>query len=257
MHKFTLTLFGGFHLADASGKPLTPATRKAKALLAWLALNPAREHLREKLASILWPDSDEAQARHSLRQTLVELHKIMPETAGVLHTTREAVLLDDQALGIDALDFNAAVQRGDEDSLDHAIRLYQGELLEGCNPRSDMFEDWLANYRNDYNVRATTTMRQRLAALLQQQDYPASILTASRLLAIDPLQEPAYRALMQANVGLGDTAAALNWYKRCQRLLQHELGVAPSAATQALHRKLSSNRTTHGCPLPLRHQRVG
>lgn len=240
MNIFKLTLFGGFHLADAQGQPITPSSRKAKALLAWLALTPDRQHPREKVAALFWPDSDEAQARHSLRQTLVELHRVMPEDTGAVCATRDWLLLDSQLLDIDTQAFNAALAQGDEEALDHAIELYQGELLEGCNPRSDMFNDWLENYRNDYSLKAATTLRQRLAVLLEQQDYERSLHCASRLVTIDPLQEAAYRGLMQAHAGLGDTASALRWYARCRDLLQQELGVTPSAETETLHKQLVS-----------------
>lgn len=240
MNIYKLTLFGGFHLADAQGQPLLPSSRKAKALLAWLALTPDRQHPREKIAALLWPDSDEAQARHSLRQALVELHRCLPEDNGALCSTRDWLRLDSQLVMIDAQGFNTALTQGSDAALDRAIELYQGELLEGCNPRSDMFSDWLETYRNDYSLRASTTLRQRLAKLLEQQDYERSLHYAARLVAMDPLQEQAYRALMQAHAGLGDTAAALRWYRRCRDLLQQELGVTPSAETEALHERLAA-----------------
>lgn len=238
MEIFKLTLFGGFHLADKQGQPLTPSSRKAKALLAWLALSPDRQHPREKIAALFWPDSDEAQARHSLRQTLVELHRILPEDSSTLSATRDWLLLDSQRVAIDVQAFNTALAQGDDAALDQAIELYQGELLEGCNPRSDLFSDWLENYRTDYSLRAATILRQRLASLLEQGDYVRSLHYATRLAGLDALQEVAYRGLMQAHAGLGDTAAALRWYARCRDRLQQELGIAPSPETVTLYEQL-------------------
>lgn len=244
MEKFQLTLFGGFQLADATGKMLTPATRKARALLAWLALTSDREHPREKIAALFWPDSDESQARHSLRQTLVELHRLIPEDYAALRATRDWISLDSQLINIDAQVFNTALAQGDEHSLDKALELYQGELLEGCNPRSDMFSAWLETYRNDYSLRAVATLRQRLNMLLEQQDYPRSLHYATQLIALDPLQESAYRALMQAHHGLGDPAAAHRWYQHCRNVLQQELGVAPSPETEALFEKIAASQAS-------------
>ena len=89
VEKCKLMLFGGFRLININGETLTPNSRKAKALLGWLAVNPDRQHPREKLAAVLWPDSDEIQGRHSLRQALAELRKVLPDDGEPLHTTKD------------------------------------------------------------------------------------------------------------------------------------------------------------------------
>jgi len=123
MPPFKLTLFAGFHFADSKDRPLSLSSRKAKALLAWLALHPDHQHQREKLAGILWPDSNEIQARHSLRQALADLKKALPENSELLQTTKEWISLDSQKIEIDTLDFDQALAKGDEESLKHAIDL--------------------------------------------------------------------------------------------------------------------------------------
>jgi DNA-binding SARP family transcriptional activator len=244
-------LFGGFRLININGEALVPNSRKAKALLAWLAVNPDRQHPREKLASVLWPDSDEIQGRHSLRQALGELRKVLPDDAGPLHTTKDWILLDSGQLDVDVLDFDKALANSDDASLDRAIELYTGEFVEGCNPHSDSFDEWLSTYRNDYSVRASAAIEQRLANLLEQRDYERVAYFAVRLLGIDPLQEQAYRALLRAHAGLGNHAAALRWYRRCQNLLQRELGVTPDPATQALYTELLSGWATDTAVQPV------
>lgn len=215
-----------------------PSARKAKALLAWLAVNPDQQHPREKLAAVLWPDSDEVQGRHSLRQALGELRKVIPEDAGPLHATKEWIALDSTQIDVDVHAFNACLNRGDEEALEQAIELYKGEFLEGCNPHSDSFDEWLSTYRADFNVRVSAAIEQRLHQLQKQTDHERVCYFAIRLLNIDPLQEQAYRALMQAHASQGHQAAALRWYRRCQSVLQRELGIEPDAATQALFREL-------------------
>ena len=51
------------------GAPVTFDTRKATALLALLAVT-GREHSREQLAELLWPEAESAKGRASLRRTL-------------------------------------------------------------------------------------------------------------------------------------------------------------------------------------------
>src|SRR5262249_44733201 len=77
MARLNLTLLGGFRARLDAGSPLTLPTRKAKALLAYLALSPGSPQPRDKLASLLWGSTLETTARTSLRQTLYALRKCL------------------------------------------------------------------------------------------------------------------------------------------------------------------------------------
>ena len=242
MSHLKLTLFSGFHLTDCDGNTLSGNSRKSKALLAWLALNPDHEHPREKLAAILWPDSDETQARHSLRQALADLRKILPANSTLLHTTKDWILLDSKQIEVDALRFNQDLKENSKQSIDHAIRLYKGELLEGCNPRSDTFEDWLFDYRSNYSERAATIIDKRLSHLLADNNYEQASSLALQLLSIDPLRESAYRALMLSHFELNNHTIALKWYQRCKKILQKELDVSPAPETEALYKQITNNQ---------------
>ena len=70
-----LTLFGGFSLVGTDGAEIPLKSKKAKALLAYLALSPGNTRSREEIMALLWSDRGEAQARASLRQVLVGIRK--------------------------------------------------------------------------------------------------------------------------------------------------------------------------------------
>ena len=70
MAKVNLAVLGGFRLQMDTGEPVPLSTKKAAALLAYLALHPGQAQARPKLAALLWGDRSEAQARDSLRQAL-------------------------------------------------------------------------------------------------------------------------------------------------------------------------------------------
>src|SRR5262249_60363787 len=75
MAQLILKLLGGFRAYLDSADPLSFPTRKAQALLAYLAMPPGSAHSRDKLATLLWGSTVETTARTSLRQTLYALRK--------------------------------------------------------------------------------------------------------------------------------------------------------------------------------------
>ena len=54
MAELRLALLGGFELQNASGESVSLRSRKVRALLAYLAMNPSQPHARERLADLFW-----------------------------------------------------------------------------------------------------------------------------------------------------------------------------------------------------------
>ncbi|MDQ1300429.1 MAG: hypothetical protein QG637_346 [Chloroflexota bacterium] len=71
MPQLTIHLLGAPAIAR-DGAPIAVDTRKATALLAYLAVT-GRGHARETLAALLWPEYDDKHARAALRRTLSTL----------------------------------------------------------------------------------------------------------------------------------------------------------------------------------------
>ena len=119
-----VTLLGGFETRLATGQPVTLSTRKAQALLAYLATRPGQPHARDKLTALLWADRGDTQARHSLRHTLVELRKVLPAPASLI-AERRAIVLDTAAIEVDVTRFEACASAGSTAGLAEASDLYQ------------------------------------------------------------------------------------------------------------------------------------
>src|SRR6185295_7781076 len=94
MPQLTLSLLGGFEARIGSAPPLPVTTRKAQALLAYLALTPGQSHPRDKLASLLWADTAPGTARNALRQALFALRRALGVIeAEILQGTGDAITL--------------------------------------------------------------------------------------------------------------------------------------------------------------------
>src|SRR5712691_9059323 len=70
--RLSITLIGRLSLR-LDGRPLELRTRKAAAVLGYLALSETKRESRERLVGLLWSRSDEEKARASLRQVVREL----------------------------------------------------------------------------------------------------------------------------------------------------------------------------------------
>jgi DNA-binding SARP family transcriptional activator len=235
-------LFGGFQATVDTGPSLELRARKAHALLAYLALPPGRPHDRDALASLLWGDEPQAQARHRLRQALFVLRQRLGPLERVLRTDGDAIAVDPAAVDVDAVRFERLVDAGTPDALREAADLYRGDLLEGLTVQAPAFEEWLLGERERLRELAV----QALASLLAQQraarDLEGAIQSAVHLLALDPLQETVHRVLMRLYAEVGRRGAALRQYQICRDIVRRELGADPEAETKELHAELVRER---------------
>src|ERR1700758_5614219 len=113
--------------AEVDGIAITlPTSRRAWALLAWLALRPG-PHTRARLAALLWPDVLDASARASLRSALWALRAALgPVASASLHAGRDLVELAGSAgeLRVDVREFARLLAVGCPAA---AVELHRGE----------------------------------------------------------------------------------------------------------------------------------
>jgi DNA-binding SARP family transcriptional activator len=81
---------------------------KARALLAFLATQPEREHPRSALATLFWGDLPESAARTNLRIELSNLKKLLGAHPALL-ITRNTVRIDSRLAVVDAVRFHESV----------------------------------------------------------------------------------------------------------------------------------------------------
>jgi DNA-binding SARP family transcriptional activator len=238
-----IQLLGNCEFRDGSGRPLRLTARKSRALLAFLALQKGAPQSRERLAALLWEDSDPELARTSLRQALSAIRRALPERSRtVLKADALTVALDVGAVEVDLLEFRALLAESTLASLKAALPLAAATLLDGFDARSDAFEEWIGTERRSLRRDVTSAM-QVLARLWREAgDAGGEIDALNRLLALEPLNEPAHRALMDACARAGRYTDALRQYQLCRTLLRRELDLAPEPATDALYRELIKRR---------------
>jgi len=212
--------------------------KKARALLGYLAAQGGQAISRERLADLLWPYQGSEQARHSLRNCLLELRKALgPSGAGHLVADFAHCRIHDVVVDLERFErLSRSANRGE---LQAAAELYRGEFLADFDLDSEPFQEWLAAER-DRTLALICDILQRLTAAHDAAgECDAAIQSGRRLVALDPLSEFGQRALMRAYAHAGRRGEALRQYKSCAETLKRELGVAPDAETQALAHELA------------------
>src|SRR5215472_15982846 len=147
MSKFTgvtLRLLGSFALEANVGRPIAISVRskKARALLAYLAMQPNQQARREALATLLWGDHPDMLARHSLRQCLNALRRDLCLASEILTVDRETVGLRPDLVPVDARTFMSLAGSAGPDDLAQAAVLWQGRFLPDGVVDVEEFSAW-------------------------------------------------------------------------------------------------------------------
>ena len=223
--------------------------KKARALLGFLAAQGGQAVSRERLADLLWPYQGSDQARHSLRNCLLELRKALGAQAGAyLIADFASCRVQDTMVDLDRFErLSRSRQRAE---LQTAADLYRGELLADFHIDSEPFQEWLAAERDRTLVLVCDILQRLSAAQDAAGEAEAAIQSGRRLVALDPLSEFGQRVLMRAYARAGRRGEALRQYKSCAETLKRELGVAPEAETQALASEIAWSGSVRGNDLP-------
>jgi DNA-binding SARP family transcriptional activator len=242
----------GAPVAEVDGDPLAVDTRKATALLAYLAVE-GRGSRRDSLAGLLWPDYGPDQARGALRRTLSSLKRGLG--GRWLVTDRNAIQLASDEVWLDVAEFTLLAQvvgthghspgAACDDcraALERAAELYRGDFMEGFSLRdSPEFDDWQMRRTDEFQRTLSEVLERLVENLADGGELVRAAERARRWLSIDPLHEPAHRWLMHLYALQGRRSDALRQYRQCVSILDAELGVGPLPETTELYNAILSD----------------
>lgn len=230
-----LQTLGGFAAETSAGERIVIRHRKAAALLTFLAVESGRDHSREELIALLWPETEEGRGRANLRQTLVRLRSSLPGAiAEALETHDQRLGFARGALDVDWDRFCHALDQNAPHRLEEAAELYRGPFLAGVAVESEAFSTWADGVRRLGEERIQGALRRLLDHYIAAGRCDLAIANGHRLLGLDPSQESVHRTLIELYCYQGRYRAALAQYERCRGALQKELAVEPDEATEAL-----------------------
>ena len=268
MTRLSLSLLGSFQVS-LDDEPVTAfATDKARALLAYLALETDYPHRRDVLAGLLWPDQPQQKARQNLRQALSNLRRAIADRdkdAPFLLVERETVQFNpDCDHELDVTTFSTLLDacqahphrrlptcRRCMEQLEQAANLYRGSFLEGFFlSDSTIFEEW-AVLKREWLHRMAGEAFLRLSDCHERRgEHAKARHYAWRQVELDPWREEAHRQLMRLLAFDGQRSAALAQYETCRRVLAKELSVEPTSETTALYERVKAGAGSSSYPRP-------
>ena len=245
----------GVPAAVAQGHEVPLALQRAFALLAYLAFQGTPVP-RAHLATLLWPDADEARARARLRRLVYNLEDAIG--CKVLASDKLFLALVPGRVETDALQFARFARRAvaaeslDDTMLAEArawvVRAGQ-PLLQGITLDSETFDDWLQALSIEHEHLLARRLEQVVDASTRRGEFAPALDQAERLIALDPFREPSYVLLMQLHARQGHSAGVEAAYARCAEVLRAEFGIRPGPQTERAYermtddlRRLSSHR---------------
>lgn len=272
MAQLELAFLGCFQVL-LNGRPVADfKSDKARALLAYLAVEADRPHRREALAGLLWPERADRDALSNLRYTLASLRRTIGDHAATPpfllitpHTIQfnrasdhwldvaevERLIADRRWLLADGGAQSASVfgrspvaaprpQAGEEVTrLQSALSLYRGGFLAGFSVGDAApFEEWALLRREQIGQQVMAALGSLAAYHAARGEYAQAQAQARRQVALEPWSEEAHRILMWALAADGQRNAALHQYQVCRALLRDELGVEPAEETTALYQAI-------------------
>jgi predicted ATPase/DNA-binding SARP family transcriptional activator len=231
-------LLGQFKLT-ANNLAIELPSRPAQSLLAYMALNAGVSLRREKLASLLWYDATEANARSYLRQALWRIRKSLEsgslQWGDYLQISEISITFNEHSdywLDVDQL-----LERTEGRPLEAIIEdvgFYRGELLPG------FYDEWVSLERDRLLSAYHQKMNCLLERLIQSRRWDEVIKWGEDWIRLGFSPEPAYRALLKAYAGLGNQGMISITYQRCKEALDRDLGVDPSPGTVQLYEQIQA-----------------
>lgn len=236
-------------VAEIDATPQTPSAAKRKRsqrrpleLLHFIVSRGGEPVAIAGAMDALWPDACGDAAKKAFDITLHRLRKLLGADAAV-RLEHGRLSLDAKHCWVDAFAFGRLALRiehpdeGSESPGDtmvvRALRLYRGHFLgDGADAA------WAIAYRDKLRTQFMQLVETAGAHHAAGGRFDDAERCYRKALELDPVAEGIYRRLMQSLAGRGETAAAIDVYRRCREMLSVLLGAKPSPETAGAYERI-------------------
>ena len=216
--------------------------RRSELVFAYLTAEHRRDVSRDELADALWPQELPDAWAAALRGVVSDVRRVIAgaglDAGAVLERTGggyrlrlppgAVVDLDEARVAVPAararLEAEPAAAAADAT---RAAELARQPFL----PRHE--GDWVEGVRRELETLLVEALELAARGHARAGDARAAAAAAARLVEVEPYSEPAHRLRIEVLAEVGDRTGAARAYEQCRATFAAELGVEPSAETQA------------------------
>jgi SARP family transcriptional regulator, regulator of embCAB operon len=237
----------GCPVVERDREVLSASRRRASVLLGVFGLRPNRRLPVGWLVGALWPERPPPSAAANLRSHIAELRRLLRPSATrsggapTIESSGDGYLLAAEPAQVDASWFLHVLREGRRARdagadtraaglLSEALGLWRGPAFDGLPVPAVV------------QPQATLLDEERLAAIEELVDirlalghHRVLVPQLEALVREHPLRERLWHQLLLALTAAGRRSEVVDAYRRLTRLLDSELGVAPSLAVTELH----------------------
>lgn len=225
------------------GRPVS-LTRKQRALLVCLLLEPNRVVSVERVIDRLWEEDPPVSAAARVRALVAELRRALADDGARLVVTQSPgyrICVEGEALDVAVFDgrVEAARQAALADRHEDAVALYDEalELWRGA-PLDGVTGSHVAVEVARLTEQRAAALEGRAEGLLRLGRTHDAVVELGRVVAEHPLREKPHGLLMLALYRSGRAAEALALYQRFRDRLVSDIGVEPSGELGQLHQRV-------------------
>jgi DNA-binding SARP family transcriptional activator len=181
---------------------------------------------------VLWLDTSEERANANLRSTLWRLRR--PGHLLVEATLTHLGLAKDVSVDIRQAEAQAhqLLEESDGWGVDPFEISLSGDLLP------DWYDDWVLVERERFRQLRLHALESLCERLTVAGKFAQAVDAGLTAVSAEPLRESAHRTLVRAYLAEGNPAEAVRQYRFCRKVLQDDLGVAPSREMEELMKGL-------------------
>jgi DNA-binding SARP family transcriptional activator len=224
--------FGGLAVSIGSQtvEPRFLRQRRAGELLALLLSRPGYTLSAEQVIDAMCPEKEPSAGRNFYHHAISTLRRVLePDfTNRYLEVSEERItLFVPLESRIDFKEFEKLIQSKEWEK---AVALYQGEYLPMYR-----YAEWAVSLRQHFADQFEQALLTLAAERLDSRTALACLELCQRALLHNPWQEQAVELGMRAGLALGDRMTAVKLYRRLEKVLEEDLGIAPQKELQQLY----------------------
>jgi len=247
LNALRIRLFGTPSIALGDDAPLQRLRPRVIPLLAFLLLKGGTAVSRETVASSIWPEHTDADARSALRRHL----QYVDDAFNALGVDKTPLLRDGSSLSLDLgafpwVDvFRFETASRDEARLAEAFELYRGDLMATYDA------DWIVDARERYRAQHLTNLERSVSSARNRGDLREALRWVEELRRLEPFREDLVRLSMRLRYACGDRGSALAEFERYRSLLAREVRSEPMGETLLVAEALRGGQSPEGEPAGL------